>query len=291
MSFKQRLMKATFVLGKGTFGKSGENQTTVGGLRMSARIRRAGGPGKCTCSLEVYGMKLDDMNKLSTLGMVATTQRRNTVTIEAGDEDGYTTVFQGVIMNAYPDFNGMPDVPFRVEGQTGLGDAIAPADPRSYPNGAAVSDILSSIANKLGAPFENNGVTTKLSEGSYYYGSLYNQALNVVQDAGISWNCLDDGTLAIWNPGESRGGKAPLISPESGLVGYPSFSSNGIALRTIYNPSIGFGKKIVVQSSLQAACGTWSVYDLNHSLDCLIPHGSWFSDLQAAPLGLGPFVP
>lgn len=308
MAFKQKKLNVSFVLGTGTFGDTGKNQAKLEGLRMRASIRRAGGVAMSTAAMEIYGMTLEMMNQLSTLGLVATTVRRNTVQVEAGDDDGMTVVFTGTITNAYPDFSNIPAVAFRVEAHTGLIDAIAPSPPQSFPNPSKASDILAGIATQMGVPFENNGVTTVLPP-SYFYGSLRNQAIAVIKAAGCLWNGVEDGTLAIWNPGESRGGQAPLISKDTGLVLYPSFSSNGIALRTIYNPSIGFGKKIVVQSALddvlvkaQKTTGgqgvngstkqtTWVVFDLNHELEAQFPRGRWFSDLQASPPGLGPQVP
>lgn len=285
MSFKQRVMNVTFVLGEGTFGDTGKNQVTLGKLRTSARISRAGGPAMSNLDLDIFGMELSMMKKLSTLGMIATTLRRNSVTVEAGDSESMTTVFQGTITNAYPDLNAMPDVPFRVRAHTGALDAVRPSDPRSYPEGTKAEDVLAGIAAKMGVPFENSGVSVALPEGSYFWGSLRNQALQVVKDAGITWNGVEDGTLAIWMPGQSRGGQAPLISPETGMDSYPSFTSNGIAVRTLFNPAIGFGKKVVVKSSIEAASGTFVVYDLNHTLEAEMPGGAWFSDLQAAPPG------
>jgi len=309
MAFKQKKINISFALGTGTFGDTGKNQSKLEGLRAIVDIRRAGGVAMSTANIEVYGMTLDMMNQLSTLGLVATTVRRNTVQVEAGDADGMTVVFTGTIINAYPDFSSLPDVAFRVEAHTGLIDAVAPTNPQSFPQPTKASDILAGIANQLGVPFENNGVTTVLPP-SYFYGSPRTQALAVVEAAGCQWNGMEDGTLAIWNPGEARGGQAPLISKDTGMVLYPQFSSNGITLRTTYNPSIGFGKKIVVESSLgdvlakslnQTANGkgvsqdkkqtTWVVFDLNHRLSAQTPRGPWFSFIQAAPLGLGPMVP
>lgn len=290
MAFIERLINVTFVLGEKTFGDTGSNQVKLTGLRVGAKISRAGGPAMSTAAIDVYGMTLDKMNQLSTLGLIATTQRRNTVMVEAGDSNGMATVFVGTITNAWPDFAGVPDVPFRVEAHTGLIDAVAPTEPKSFPQPTDAGTILAGIATLMGVPFENNGVSVILPP-TYLSGSLRNQALAVVQAAGITWNGIEDGTLAIWNPGTARGGEAPLISKDTGLRGYPSFTSNGIALETLFNPAIGFGKKIVVQSSLPAACGTWAVYDLNHDLSSITHDGPWFSNLQAAPLGLGPFVP
>lgn len=291
MTFIQRLMSVSMVLGTGTFGTTSQNQINMTGLRMFAQISRAGGPSPARLTAEIYGMKLEDMNKLSTLGLVATTLRRNSITVKAGDANGQAVVFQGTIYNAYPDMNGMPDVPFRVEANTGLLESVMPTDSNSYVGPTDVVTVLSSLATIMNVPFENNGVS-KILDSPHFRGSPRSQALAAVKQAGICWNGMEDGTLAIWNPGESRGGQVPLISKDTGLVRAPSFNSNGIGFRTLFNPSIGFAKKIQMKSDvLSSANGTWVVHDLNHTLSTLVPGGPWFSDIQAHPPGTGPFVP
>jgi hypothetical protein len=77
-----------------------------------------------------------------------------------------------------------------------------------------------------------------------------------VEAGGISWNHGDLGILAIWPKFGSRGGAIPLIAPPplGGMVAYPTYSALGIDVQTLYTPSIGFGRQVQVQSSLQAAC-------------------------------------
>src|ERR1700722_20220567 len=111
---------------------------------------------------------------------------------------------------------------------------------------------MSGFARMMSLQFENNGVTGSLSN-AYYSGSAKTQAQMCVDDAGISWNHGDLGILAIWPKFGSRGGAVPLISPQTGMVGYPTYSALGIDFQTLYNPSIGFGQKVQVQSSLEAA--------------------------------------
>jgi hypothetical protein len=65
------------------------------------------------------------------------------------------------------------------------------------------------------------------------------------------------------------------------MIGYPSFASNGLALRTIFNPGIICGNNIKVESSLQAACGEWVVFQLSHTLESQTPHGLWESQIYA----------
>lgn len=289
MSFVKRLINLSFALGEGAFGESGSNSVELSGLRVSAKVIKAGGPSMGTVSMRVYGMTLSQMNKLSTLGMMPTLVRRNTVTITAGDkESGMGTVFIGTITNAWADFAGAPDVPFHVEAHTGLIEAVAPAEPTAYRGSADVAVVMAGLATRMGIAFENNGVSVMLSN-PYFPGSARDQAKAAAEAAGIEW-IIDNGKLAIWNAGQARGSSAPLISPETGMKGYPSYTSKGIMVGTLFNPSIGYGGKITVKSSLEPANGEWVVYKLDHDLDSLVPKGAWFSNIEAARVGLGPVV-
>lgn len=291
MSFVQRLLQATFVLGEGSFGSTGSNQIDLPALRTTADVIYAGGNAMGTLEMAIYGMTLSQMNQLSTLGMIYTQKRRNSITLTAGDAtSGMATVFQGTITNAWPDMQAAPDVPFRVEGHTGLIGALAPATSTSISGTADVATLLSGLAVQMNMRFENNGVSVKLPN-PYYSGSARSQALAIVRDAGIEWNGGNNGVLAIWNAGQARGGTSIMLSKETGLDGYPSYTSNGIMLRALFNPSMGLGSKVTVQSDLTPACGDWIVYGLNHHLDCMVQKGRWFSDIQAAPPGSGPFTP
>lgn len=286
MSFARRLIEVTFQLGEGAFGESGTNTVTLAGLRMTSKIVKAGGRSMGTASIRINGMTLSLMNQLSTLGQLVQLTRRNTIAIAAGDEGSTLgTVFVGTITNAWIDFQGAPDVAFQVEAHAGLIEALAPCPPSSFKGSADVAVILSGLATQMGLPFENNGVSVILSN-PVFNGSARDQALAAVEHAGIEWNGLDNGVLAIWPRGGARGSTAPLISPETGMVGYPAYTSKGILVRTLFNPSIGYGQKIVVQSSVQPACGEWNVYSLDHNLDTLQPNGQWFSTLEACRPGL-----
>jgi hypothetical protein len=60
-----------------------------------------------------------------------------------------------------------------------------------------------------------------------------------------------------------------------------AYASNGLTLSTIFNPAIIPGGKIQVQSSIPAACGTWVVYAMSHTLESKTPDGQWRTDVMA----------
>jgi len=283
VSLVQRLINVKFQLANGTFVESGTDTVELSGLRITCDIVKAGGPSMGTLEMQIYGMTLSLMNQLSTLGIKVTLVPRNVVTVTAGDgESGMGTVFVGNITEAWTIFpeDGSPNVSFHVAAHVLGAFSVAPAQPSSFTGSTDVATILNGLATQMALAFENNGVNVKLNS-PYFYGSPRDQALACVNAAAISWNGGDNGTLAIWPRGGSRGGLIPLLSKTTGMIGYPSYTAQGISVRSVFNPSIGFGSQIQVQSDfVKAANGMWAVYALNYELDSLMPNGRWRSFMQ-----------
>lgn len=294
--FVQRLIDVQFSLASGTFD-NGLNSVTLSGLRVSAHIINAGGYSTGELDMEVYGMTLPLMSKLSTLGMVVQENPRNVVTVTAGNKvTGMGIVFIGDIMNAWADFQGAPEVPFRVSAKVLAAAASIPYSPSSFNGSTDVATILSGLATAQNLRFENNGVSQQLSK-PYLWGSARQQMIDVIKQAGIESNMGEGGTLSIWPKNSNRGGSIPLISPTTGMIGYPSYTAQGIMVRSLYNPSIGIGAPgavggapgggavqlgglIQLQSSI-VTTGQWKVYGLDHILESQVPHGQWFSTIKA----------
>jgi hypothetical protein len=269
-----------------TFANSGGSDSVIiENLRMGAEILHAGGPSDGTLDLTVYGLSKSTINRLSTLGMQINLVPKNLITLEAGQDDGSGgfqggTAFTGYILAAYADFNAQPDVSFHISAHTLTAYSSLPAKATSYRGSTPVATIMSSFASLMGLRFENSGVTTQL-QNPYFSGSTRKQAQDCAKAAGIAWNHGEGGTLAIWPKNGSRNGQIPLIAPlpQGSMKGYPTYTAYGISVENLYDPSIGFGQQVQVQSSLQPACGNWTVYGLSHNLSCEMPDGPWFSTI------------
>lgn len=289
MAFIQRLIDVTFTLaqsnqGQGnsfvnpTGGPSG-NTVKLSGLRVSCRIHKAGTASMATASIQIYGMPLVLMKQLSTLGMVFQLIPKNTITIDVGDAvNGMTTAFYGTIMQAWSDFQSAPDVPFHVEAQTLGAEAVIQVTPSSYNGSTDVAQVMGNLATQMNCTLEPNGVSVQLSN-PYFYGSAKSQADACAAAANINWT-VDGQTLAIWPKGKARSGQIPVISPSSGMIGYPTFANFMIVLKTVFNPGIKFGAQVQVESSLLTTA-TWAVMSLEHHLEAMFPHGKWESTIEA----------
>ena len=282
-SFVRRRIDLTFALGEGTFGETGARQVSLYGLRVSATIEKAGGTSMGQAHLRVYGLQSSTMNSLNTLGLSLSAVRKDTVAIKAGDDvSGGSLVFQGTIYQAWSDYE-QPNVCLEVQASAGLFEAVRPVPPNSFNGMVDVATIMAGLATEMGLTFENSGVSVMLSY-PYFPGTAWDQAQSAARAANINM-AVDNSTLAIWPKEGSRGGLIPLVSPATGLVGYPKFNPSGVVFRTLFNPSIGFGQTVELQSSLTPACGKWVVRTLTYLLESETSGGSWFMDVLASRPG------
>ena len=281
MSFTQKFIEVDFDLAQGSFqGGGGGNKHTVRGLRALTTIVKAGGVSLGAAQIAIYGLPLSVMNQLSTYGMTLTLTGRNSVTIRAGEDlSSLTTVFTGTISSASMDGQGQPNVAFQVDAFVGAYENSKPVEPTSMPGSQDVGTLMGKIAQKAGLQFENNGIDAKVMN-PYLPGTAIQQMHALAEMARIE-RVVDCGTLAIWKPGGSRQGGSTLISPQTGLVSYPIFDSQGVIIRTLFQPSLTFGSKIEIQSEMTPACGTWIVHKLSYNLSCMTPKGPWFQDVWA----------
>ena len=283
MSFVKRAISLRFELGTGTFGDTGMNVVNVSGLRVHAHIVQAGADTMGELQLTVFGLVPSIMNELTTLTRQDMVVRQNTVIVSAGDDaGGLSTVFEGTIAEGWADLNAAPDTRLQVVAYAGMYQKVKPVAPSSYPNNADAAVVMQNIAATMGLGFENNGVSVQLAK-PYFPGTAWEQARACAEAANINWT-IDKGKLAIWNNPGYRGGSVPLISPYTGLVGYPAYTGVGVGVKTLYAPGINPGGLVTIDSSVENACGKWYVTDVSHSLQSETPGGDWFTEFSGRVL-------
>lgn len=282
MTFARKRIDLTFRLGTGTFGNTGANTVTVTGLRVHAEAKATGGDAMPNLSLKVFGLPQDMMNQLTSIGLINSGMRNNSIIVAAGD-DGSTlaTVFEGTIWQAWADYDQMPAACLNVTANGGGLASLQPVAAISFQGTADVAGIMQGLAQTMGFGFENNGVDVKL-QNPYFPGTALAQMRACARAANI-YAQIDRNVLAIWPKNGQRGTDVPVVSAATGMVGYPKYSGNGIQISTLFNPSLRIGQMVQVQSSLLPANGQWEVMQIMHSLDSETPNGHWFSSFIAIP--------
>ena len=277
-AYVRRVINVSIRLGQGSYGASGGNTVKLTGHRVVASIQQTGMPGAALADVRVYGMTQSVMNQLTRLGVPLTDVRQNTMTIEAGDaHNGMAVVYTGMVRETWQNLDAMPDTFLSIFAVTGAFEAMKPIPPTTFDGVADVATLMLGITKQMPRNFENNGVDIKLPN-PYFPGTAKQQAEDLALAAHI--DMFDDGdTLAIWPKDAGRKGVVPLISPGSGLIGYPQWTEQGMRFRCLFNPSIRFGGFIKMQSSIVPANKHWWVNGLTYNLSSELVNGPWFCDV------------
>jgi len=303
MTFINRKIDITFDLSPtgGQFDSNGNNTLILQGLRSRATIQSTVGgatPFQSQMQMEVWGMSNNDMAALSTLGLSAGLYNKNLVTVMAGDDiNGMSTVFSGAIYFADVDYNSQPVVPVKVYASATQGLRLPSVAPSSQPGSVNVATLLDAICRQAQPPLNlvNNGVTAVLANHCVG-GSVLHQIHDICLASMTNWAISPDGsTITIWPQGSTVDQTAPVsLSAQTGMVGYPMYSAQGIDIVCEFNPNIQCGRQVSVESSIPTpgpnapivptgqaqpigASGTFYVYDVVHDLSCELPKGPWFT--------------
>jgi len=280
---KKRL-RFVITLGTGKFGTSQNNVITLEGYRSTADINKAGGMMMGELRAKIYGVSQQDMNSITTLQWKPGFAIANTVEVFAVDGASEPLVFAGNIVNAWGDYQSMPDVFLQIQAQAAYFSGLTLVQPYSIKGGIDCATVMAKIAAQMGLKFENNNVNVTLTD-VYLKSSPKDQALELSRVANFSLY-IDDKVLAITNNYAPRAGLIPEVSSSSGLVGYPTFDGVGVNFKTLFNPAITFGGAVKLVTDVAQARGEWVVTSVSHMLEAEKPGGAWFSTVRGNANGL-----
>lgn len=240
---------------------------------------------------QIFGVSQSNMNscvtfpyqsgKLDQAGQI----KMNTVQVSAIDGNAETLIFTGNIINAWGNYQNMPDVFLEIQAISTAISLLAPVSPTSFEGQIDVATAMAQLAQKMNLTFENNGVNVQLK--NQYLAGTYVEQVQTLAKAARIWMYIDNEILAIAPSYQPRTTiDVPLISPQTGLKGYPTFDSVGVNISSLFNPAVRFGGSIQIQSSIPQANGKFIATNIAYDLDSLAPDGQWFMQIRGTKSGL-----
>jgi hypothetical protein len=260
------------------------DQIILDGFRASIDIERAGGVQMSFMRARIYGLTASDINSITTVQMQLGVKPANTIEVFAIDGDAESLVFAGNIVRAWGDYQNMPDVFLMVQAQAAYFNQLRAVQPASFKGPIPVAEIMAQLAAKMGYTFENNGVTAILTDP--YLSNNAVEQMKEVAAASRTVAIIDDKTLFIFPIGGSRKGLIPLISAETGLIGYPTFDGVMMQCQMIYNPAVVHGCRIKIESDIPQTIGEWIIASVSHRLESERIGGIWASIVKGTRDGL-----
>lgn len=281
-SYSAKEIEITVVLGKGTFGGNG-NTKIIKGLAVQCDVEKVMLPDKNKAKVQVYGMNLDDMEQMTTLAFKPLETQKNHIQIKAGDKDGeLSLVFKGEIASAYANFNGVPDIVFEIEALAGYFPSLKAIPVTSAAGEASIEELLAKLSKEAGYGFVNKGVSGSVLN-PYLAGSPFEQIKRLAIDNGFDVLFDDEEIIAV--PFEkARSGNTVKLSKDTGLIGYPTFSSEGITLTCHFEKELQIGGLVEVDSVVPKASGLWKISKLSHKISANFSGSNyWESAVDAVP--------
>jgi hypothetical protein len=282
---KRKIIKLTLTLNDQTvyFTAEGDNQLQASGLAISCNLAYGGGAITPTAQITVHGLAIEQMNKLLRVQWNTMQALMNTVRIEVGNQgEELSIAYEGNITQATIGANSAPDIPLVITSQMAMVHKLKLRDPYVLDkditqDGALIIEML---ANEMGYTFENNGaykiITDVTLEGSPM------EMIQKVADICDFDLYVDQKSIAICKAKQPRQLKIPIISPSTGMIGYPEPDIKGVSFSCFYDPTVKFGGIVTIKDSIIQVCNAdWRLYGLTAQLEANIPNGKWQMDCQA----------
>lgn len=275
VTYSQKSIRLTI-----TLDKNGQNnQYTLDGFATHCSISKQGGVDFAKATVEIYGLSLDTMAQLTMLSFRPLGRRWNLLQIEAGEGGEMAVVFQGEVTSAFADLNGASPV-MKMEAQTGAYPVLKPEPQIAVSGQQSASEIVSMLAQKTGKTFRNDGVEAMLSD-CIVTGDPITKMRSIADSVGADL-LIDDDEIVLLPRGKKREtGGIPLVSASTGMVGYPTFSAQGIQVTSYFRPDLKIGAAVRLESIVPSASGVWKIISLTHELTANNPSGgAWRTSFE-----------
>jgi hypothetical protein len=288
-SFTAKRLRVTLILADSAniaFTSTGDNTLILTDNRISARVQ-SNARQATQANLKIWGMTLADMDAMTAAWLDPTAIRNNIVVLEADSGDGFRPVFTGTILEAQPDFKSAPDVPFQILATIRYFQQIQIVEPLSYKGDVDIAVLGRYLAEKLEMNYDQSPDVKATLTDPYFPGSLWTQLNSVCKAARVDYYFQGD-KLVFAPISEAFDTKpAVVLSPDTGLLGYPVYTRRGLNVSAIFDPAFLCGTAIEIQNSLvKGANGRWYPYMIEHALEAELPNGQWTSSLQCLRAGL-----
>lgn len=275
--FSVKTVRITIQLRKGEFDGGG-NTVIIEGLPVSVTVTKQGGEAKNKASVTVDNLKLETATQLTTLAFKRLETYNNVIQIDAGSQGAeLSTIFIGEITSAVP-VMGDNKLSLKIEALAGYYPALIPSTPTSVQENTTVEKLMKQFADEAGYSFENKGITASIAN-SVFVGSPVEKAKTLARQADVDL-LIDDNKFTIQPFEAPKEGQIPLLSKGTGLIGYPSFSNEGINCKSVFNDKLKVGSYFKLESVLPHASGEWQITKVEHRLEAYTPNsGTWESDV------------
>lgn len=270
-----------------TSGEPTEQKYTFTDHRMRITVRQ-GGNQFGNVKVDIYGVPLDAMNQIARLWLESLTpQNSDKLTVDVWDGEDFIPFFQGVITWSAVDASGMPQVKLTVEANAAMALMNMSASPYSNAGPVKLQDTLTSIAALADFQLDYSETAPQymLTDVRVTGAPLEQIRKIMAQFKDLTW-FINLQRLVVRKVNAPFSADAVRVAADTGLQGFPVYSTSGLQMVTVFNPRLRPGVALDVQTPFDFVNRTqWVTAVLQHQLDVNTPGGRWDSAIAANSFG------
>lgn len=276
--YSKKELRYEFALSNGSFDKKGNDKISIDNVKSSFRVGSYGSYGGVQSEIMIFGLSLDRLAMLSGKGIGVWTPAQDTsISVYVG----VNKIFSGGIFASYANMNGQPETALIMNAVAGLSLKTSSSSAFSQPGAVPVSTMLGAICNIFGFKLNAYGIDGVIAQNPNFAGSPMDQIRDICLAHGLRYQIFDN-VVTVWPEKSVVDDVVPLVSSESGLIGYPVFSQNGITFQTQFSTLLSQGRVIELVTSLPNASGRYLLNVVEHFLSSWTEGGSWHTVCQAS---------
>lgn len=269
-------------------GKSGESTGLQFNTRVTFEIEKTLESTSNKGKIGIYNLNQDSQSFLE--------QNDLQVELYAGYEEQVEQLFIGDIKRVNRTRSG-PDIIASIECGDGEKKIEESTYTGSFAPGSTNIQVLNAAIKALGVTIGTvQDLKSDVFQGGFVFAGQVKKLLNqLTKDQKLQWS-IQDGELIIIGKGKVTAEEGPLITSETGMIGFPSKTEKGIQFKSLLNPKIRPGRMVQIKTLQyaeaqdagptnpkillnKAASGNFKVTKVKHSGDSMT--GNWTSEVEA----------
>ncbi|AXF52898.1 MAG: hypothetical protein [Bacteriophage sp.] len=195
-----------------------------------------------------------------------TLKARKQIIVEAGRQSyGYSRIFVGDIMAATP--SQPPDIALTLTARTNSYNKLQPIS-KSYTGLVSTQKVAQDIADSMGLTLSFQATSKQV--GSYAFTGAKSKQLDRLAELGGVIAYVDDDRLVVLDSGNGLSEtqkQTNILSLESGMVGIPEVTEQGIKVKMMFEPFSKCGGEIEIKSIINpVADGKYIIFKMTYDI-------------------------
>lgn len=221
-------------------GANSGDALDLSAFRIRFTIRRGDYQNPNICEIRVFNLTENTVSRIQ--------GEFSRVILQGGYEGNFGILFDGTIIDRCVGRENNTDTYLDLvvsDGDRAYNYAMMAV---SLAAGSTPEDGVQAILQQMGRSGVSRGYIPELPQnkslrGEVFYGQASQCMREIANNLEMTWS-IQDGKLTMIPLTAYVPGEVPVISPETGLIGMPTQTPNGIEMRVLLNPSIKIGQLI-----------------------------------------------